>query len=92
MEKIGVFERVWFVRHLLERLGLNLRPVVRWLQFHEHPVLLYLVNGRAHCGVALKYLGQNVTSDHINPLLADENLTRQNLLLNFHRVLLFLER
>ena len=57
LKKIGVFERVWFVRHFLERLGLNLRPVVRWLQFHEHTVLFYLVNGRAHCGVALKYLG-----------------------------------
>ena len=48
LEQVGVFERVWLVRHFLERLGLNFLPIVRRFQLHEHSVLHDLVNRGTH--------------------------------------------
>ena len=92
LEQIGVLERVWLVRNFLESFGTNLLPIVGGLQLHEHAVLLEFVYGGAHGRVTLEYLVQEVTSDHVDSFFANEQLPRQNLLLNFHWVILFLER
>lgn len=56
LEEVSVLERVWLVRNLLERLILDLMPVVGGLVQHEEAVLLEPVDGGAHLWVSLEYL------------------------------------
>ena len=76
----------------MERLGSDLLPVVGGFELHEEAVLHEFVDGGSHLRVAQEHLREELASDHVNALLAYQDLARQNLLLNLHRVLLLLKR
>ena len=92
LEQVSVFERVGLIWHLLERLSSDLLPVVGGFELHEEAVLHEFVDGGSHLRVAQEHLGEEFASDHVDALLAYQDLARQNLLLNLHRVLLLLKR
>lgn len=91
LEQVGVLERVRSVGYLLERLALDLLPVVRWLVQHEHPVAFHVFDRRPHLWVALENLAQQVPRRQVNALFVQTNLACNDLLLELHRVILFQE-
>ena len=54
-------------------------------------MLLEFIDRRPHLRVTLEYLVEEVASDDIDTLLVELELARQNLLLQFHWVILLLE-
>lgn len=86
LQQVLVLERVGLVGHFLEAFGSDLGPKVARLILHEEAVLFNRVDRGPQLRIALEYLVQQIASHYVDPLPVQLDLTREDLLLNLHRV------